>query len=149
MAHPKSYWEAVIESKHAGEASEWLKDTYHGDSKSLEEIGDILGCSASTVRRMMKRKGIETRKSNREKPPWFGVESQGYESFRHNMTGGMVEVRHHRLLAIAKYGVDAVVDMDVHHKNGIPWDNRPENLELKEHAEHRRDHAIEEAERRR
>jgi hypothetical protein len=26
--------------------------------------------------------------------------------------------------------------MDVHHKNHIPWDNRPENLEIIGHAEH-------------
>jgi hypothetical protein len=42
-------------------------------------------------------------------------------------------------LAVAEYGYDAVCNKQVHHENGVPWDNRPENLELMridEHAKH-------------
>ena len=46
----------------------------------------------------------------------------------------------HRLQAVAEWGLDAVKDKHVHHKNGIPWDNRIENLELVSNAEHQRKH---------
>jgi hypothetical protein len=46
----------------------------------------------------------------------------------------------HRLLAVAEFGADAVADKVVHHKNGIPWDNRPDNIELLDRAEHSRHH---------
>jgi transcriptional regulator with PAS, ATPase and Fis domain len=49
----------------------------------------------------------------------------------------------HRLVAVAEYGFDAVVENHVHHKNHIPWDNRPSNLELMSQEEHYRYHAEE------
>lgn len=58
------------------------------------------------------------------------------------MATGNEKVYHHRLLAVAKYGIDAVTDMNVHHKNEIPWDNRMENITLIPHDEHRRKHAL-------
>lgn len=42
----------------------------------------------------------------------------------------------HRLLAVSEYGFDEVKDKVVHHKNGVPWDNRPDNIELMTAAEH-------------
>jgi len=47
-----------------------------------------------------------------------------------------VEVRHHRLLAVAWFGIDEVEDKVVHHVNGIPWDNREGNLQLLTSEEH-------------
>jgi hypothetical protein len=35
----------------------------------------------------------------------------------------------HRLLAMAEYGVDAVADMEVHHKVPVQWLNVPDNVE--------------------
>lgn len=49
-----------------------------------------------------------------------------------------VEVAHHRLLAVAWFGVDEVDNKVVHHVNGIPWDNREGNLELLTSEEHGR-----------
>ena len=46
----------------------------------------------------------------------------------------------HRLVAIAEHGVDEVVGKVVHHRNSIPWDNRPENLEVLSRGEHARHH---------
>lgn len=52
---------------------------------------------------------------------------------------------HHRLLAVvACYDVDEPLEdvledldaKDVHHRSGVPWDNRPENLEVHSHGEH-------------
>lgn len=42
----------------------------------------------------------------------------------------------HRLLAVAEYGFNAVTGKDVHHLNGIPWDNRASNIELIEPGDH-------------
>lgn len=56
-----------------------------------------------------------------------------------------VYVSHHRLLAVvACYDIEKPLDevlanlaeKDVHHRNGIPFDNRPSNLETRRHGEH-------------
>jgi len=54
--------------------------------------------------------------------------------------GGKQYVRIHRLLAVATYGYDEVVGKEVHHKNEIKWDNRPENIVPVTSEEHRRMH---------
>jgi len=64
----------------------------------------------------------------------------GYEMIDRQYKGERVAIPHHRLLAVAKYGISAVEGMDVHHKNGIRWDNRPENIELLTRSEHARIH---------
>ena len=42
----------------------------------------------------------------------------------------------HRLLAVSEYGFEAVSENIVHHKNGLKWDNRPENIEIMTQSEH-------------
>ena len=46
----------------------------------------------------------------------------------------------HRLVAVSEFGFDEVKDKEVHHKNGCPLDNRPENLEPVTQAEHNKIH---------
>jgi hypothetical protein len=77
----------------------------------------------------------------------------GYERWRstehrpHTPTDGREDVylSHHRLLAIVEcYPLDEPIESvledlagkDVHHRNGIKWDNRPGNIEPVEHARH-------------
>jgi len=62
--------------------------------------------------------------------------SNDYMYFRGVRNSDYVPI--HRLVAVAEYGFDAVVDKEIHHKNGMPWDNRPENLEPLSKEEHRR-----------
>jgi len=42
----------------------------------------------------------------------------------------------HRLVAVAEYGYDEVVDKHIHHENGVRFDNRPENLTPLSNSEH-------------
>lgn len=45
-----------------------------------------------------------------------------------------------RLLAVAEFGFDAVKNKEIHHKNEIPWDNRPENIEPLSAGDHSSHH---------
>jgi len=113
-----------------------LKAVYHGEDKTIEETADHFGVSYMTIHRWIKRHGIETR----EKPyaPMRTTRDKGYEMWYN--AGKRVYV--HRLLAMAEYGVDAVKDKQIHHKNGIPWDNRPDNIEVLTNSEHAKRHGL-------
>jgi len=52
----------------------------------------------------------------------------GYVVISHHHKGEQFRVPVHRLVAVAEYGIDEVVDNHVHHKNKHGFDNRPENL---------------------
>lgn len=73
--------------------------------------------------------------------PYSTITPRGYERLITCEDGKPVYCYAHRLLAVAKYGFEAVKGMDVHHKNGCKFDNRIENIELLTHEEHTRHHA--------
>jgi len=95
-----------------------------------EEIAERLHTSERTVREWISHHGIERTEHLQTK--WVN----GYHVLRHKDGKANRKVRLHRLVAVAEYGFDAVKDMDVHHLNGIRWDNRPCNLELLEPEKH-------------
>jgi len=66
--------------------------------------------------------------------------NSGYEFWYHRCDGELETVRVHRLVAVAEYGIDAVKNMEVHHKNEIKWDNRPGNLKLMTDSDHAKKH---------
>lgn len=129
---------------------ETLLRLHHDDGLSQRKMGDELGCSQKTVRRWMERLGVEKRdlseaQSGRRNHTW--VERASF--YTHRAEGEVWTVHDsdesslvtvHRLLAVAEYGFDAVKGMHVHHKNGVPWDNRPSNIELLTPEEHGRLH---------
>ncbi len=116
-----------------------LQKLYWEEGMSQYDIADAIGCDRSTVARWMDNLDVESRKPTSERPSQF-LTNQGYERWNSTVDGVTKEVTVHRLLAVAKYGFDAVCGMDVHHRNSIKWDNRSDNIELLDPKEHRRHH---------
>lgn len=122
-----------------------LEQLYWEDGLSLEDISDVLNCGSSTVHNWMKEHDIKRKKPDNEKlpaprtPPHHCGDG-GYEIIEHGYDGETYRTQHHRLVAVAEHGLDAVEGKYVHHKNKIPWDNRVDNLELMEPDEHTAHH---------
>jgi len=125
-----------------------LQRLYIEEKKSSHEVAEELDCSASTVRDWLKRHDIPIRSIAEAKE--YKTSNPFHPSFRTAKRGDVVcessiktddgftkkTLYIHRLIMVAEHGFDAVCGMDVHHKNHIKWDNRPENLELLSHGEH-------------
>ena len=120
---------------------EAFRRLYFEKEMTIEEMADEWGCGTSTVMRWLKRHGFKSRYySDNSSPAPFRTGWSGYEYWYLMENDDADHIRAHRALAIAEYGFDAVKGKDVHHKNGIPWDNRPENIELLTRSEHARLH---------
>lgn len=127
-------------------SEEWLTREYIEKERSLQDIADDVGYSNGTVANVMERFGIErrdkedaTRAKLRREYVTHYTSTSGYEVWKDKSSGNK-SFSVHRLLAIAEFGTDSVKGKQVHHKNGIKWDNRPENLEVMTNAEHQKIH---------
>lgn len=119
---------------------EWLIQKYHNESKTLEELAEICSVCDETIYYYMEKFDIQRRDNTViMKPLNLKTTKRGYEIFQPK-EGRII---HHRLLAVAEYGFEAVKGKEVHHKNGIPWDNRPENIDLLAKEDHQRLHILE------
>jgi len=121
----------ILRENQIQETEEKLKKLYHGDGLSQSEVADKIGMSETALNRHIKHYdlGKEPKQWQRDRygnAVSFRTNTRGYEVF--SIPGGG-EFPVHRLVAVAEYGFDAVAGNDVHHVNGIKWDNRPENLE--------------------
>jgi len=123
---------------------EFLVREYVEKGRSMNEIADDFDVTGASVYYYIDKYDIETRDQLQESKRKRRVE---YANFRSNDTGhelwkssdtegGEVICYVARLLAVAEYGVEAVKNKDVHHKNHIPWDNRPENIKPLKPSEH-------------
>jgi hypothetical protein len=125
-----------------------LRKLYYDEKRSTVEMADLLDCSQSSITTWMNKYGLERRSGSEAIQMAFGTENEvplhkhhkGPMMWRYHYKDEKADVMVHRLLAVAKYGFDALEGKVVHHKNEIPWDNRPDNITLMEPREHRSHH---------
>lgn len=110
-----------------------LIELYVDKKMALRDVGEKLGVSPKKVRLDMEHHGIPRRSKSIMANPKLRTYSKGYEVF----ANGGNQVYHHRLLAVSEWGFDAVKDMEIHHKNEIPWDNRIDNIMIVTPEQHR------------
>lgn len=122
---------------------EILHELYWEQGLSLPAMAEELDASVTTLRRWMLRHDIETRDPPSRRTARFETRRDGYERWQTTVNGECVDVLVHRLLAVSEFGLEAVCDKDVHHESGVPWDNRPSNLELLGRTEHIAHHRAE------
>jgi len=121
-----------------------LRRLYHNEKKSIPEIAKSFGVSYRTIWNWMDKHNIERReRSERSKlsklkqPAHYKFQnSKGYECWHTQLDGEKYYVSVHRLLAVSEYGYDAVCGKDVHHDNGVKFDNRPSNITLIDKGKH-------------
>ena len=139
---------------------QWLQQEYIEKERSAIDISEECGVHFDTIYKRLKEHNIPRRTikeasnlsdkygfKGRDHPAWnestvtyYTHSRDNYECWSHNWDNTRDSVFVHRLLAVAEYGIDAVNDKHVHHKNGIRWDNRPENIELLSRSEHTKRH---------
>lgn len=122
-----------------------LYELYVRQELSSRDVADELGCQKDTVLRWLDRHNIPRRGRMEWREtvhPWVGLNIHGYvEASSWNSDRQQNDrVLMHRLLAVAEYGFDAVAGKLVHHRNGIPWDNRPPNVEPVSRSSHAKHH---------
>ena len=125
---------------------DWMRENYVEKGLSQSDIANKTEVSLSTIRRWMERHGIEKRsqseavtRGNLDNPVPVRLH-EGYRTWTHSFRGERDTVLVHRLLAVSEYGFEATNGKVVHHKNGVRWDNRPENIELLTNSEHTKHH---------
>lgn len=122
-----------------------MRRLYHDEGLSGAEIAMVLDCSTGGVAEWIdkhdfKKRTVQEAMLNRDgslkKANFRTHPTNGYEHW----APGDYHVSVHRLMMVAEHGFEAVRDKHVHHKNGIPWDNRYDNLELLTLSEHSSTH---------
>lgn len=127
---------------------EWLREKYIGEGMTLTEMAEEAGVAhESVIIHHMDKHGIERRTAGdylRKDPGVKNAKHDNHDQIRFGVNGTTHYYDIHRIVAIGEFGLDAVGGSIVHHKNGIPWDNRPGNLELIDsQSEHAKMHAEE------
>lgn len=114
---------------------ELLSELYLDEGLSMQEISDKFeGAGTTSIQRALEYYDIPTRQQSSS----VSNSNNHYELICDS--GGSSCVLVHRLQAVSIWGFDAVCGKHIHHQNGIPWDNRPSNLELMNPSEHMSHH---------
>lgn len=121
-----------------------LRSEYLEAGRSSYDLADEWGCDSKTVRNWLDEYDIDKRTAkdyHRVEYVSYETTEQGYGRWQHHYgkdRGRSVVV--HRLAAVAWYGLDAIKGKHVHHKNGVKWDNREENLSFMTPGSHMKHH---------
>ena len=124
-----------------------LERLYHDEDLTQAEIAERSEVGRGAIGYQMDKHGIETRSvgsregERRVTYATYSMEGSGYFAWYSRDPDKQRSMKVHRLVAIAEHGADAVAGNHVHHKNEIPWDNRPSNLELKSPKDHHSHHS--------
>lgn len=133
------------EGKHTNR--EWLAEQYHGKKRTLSDMADECDVNPVTIMNWMDRYDIPRRDDTYHKrvsPAYFLTDHEGYERISSKANGQARYAKVHQLVAIANGANPHKLfgeDYHVHHRNEVPWDNRPKNLEVLSNSEHKRLHS--------
>lgn len=128
---------------------ETLNYLYWDCEMSHNQIANRIGCSSTTVNKWKNKYDIGSRDYGIEKAhearrvsyAKFSLGVHGYEQWESTYKGYSDRLLVHRLMAVAKFGYEQTVENHVHHKSGVSWDNRMENIELMDVIEHKKLHS--------
>lgn len=126
------------------EDSDILKNLYYDRLMDAYEISNIMNCSNVTIIDWLRNHGLGVRMRSEAKKVRFGTHNcvrfftsqNGPEVWEDCYKSEHNKVFVHRLLAVAEFGFEALHGMVVHHKNGVHWDNRPDNIEVMSQSDH-------------
>lgn len=108
----------------------WIED------HKQKEIADRYGYSTSCISRHMSDCEIPTGPDPTKHTASIAVYENGHWKC-HSLYKDTYEYTYlHRLLAVAEYGFDSVIDKEVHHETGCGLDNRPDAITLMNQDEH-------------
>ena len=120
----------------------WLAEQYEKhaeDDNTSAAIAEKCGVDQTTIRRWAARHDLYE-PDRRTSAIYHTQDSRGYPTIFVRESGRAHCIRVHRLIAVAEHGYDAVVEGEVHHKNGVRWHNTPDNLSVLSSKEHSQAH---------
>lgn len=125
-----------------------LRELYFDEGMSQMDIADTFEVDPQTIRYWFDNHDIERppigvagQEARRVPRATYYTTKSGYERVSAPVGYETHSVPVHRLVMVSEHGFDAVKGRVVHHMNGIPWDNRPENLQLMTDSDHKSLHA--------
>jgi len=139
-AHPGKHAATQrVEDAYGGNARDALIQWYWKERMTTREISEKYNVPRDGLQEVFERFDVKTRRTGNHAS--YRTNYNGYESWLSNDPDGVERLmKVHRLLAIAEFGIESVKDKHVHHKNGIPWDNRPDNIETITNSKHLAEH---------
>lgn len=127
---------------------DWLRSRFEA-GLTAAEIANEKGCSTHPINKAMRRLGLR-RKAARRPGNAVGKNNPSWRGGRRTRKDGYVlvwtpegERLEHRCITEIVLGRRLQPAEIVHHKNGIKDDNRIDNLEVMDQAEHARHHSPE------